>query len=376
MPAYALRVLRQNPEDPARAEPYWVEETVELDAHRSVLDALIEIKQRDGTLAVRYSCRAAICGSCGVRVNGRPDLACHRQLGVAQQRSGKGPIVVEPMGNMPVIKDLVVDMDSVHWAKIKRVQPWLIAREPVPEREYVVAHEAMVDTTQTQACIQCGACVSNCLSMEVDPLFVGPAGLAKAFRFVVDPRDSHAFERLEDLAQDPHGMYECTHCFECIEACPKGVQPMNQIMRLRRAANADHQIVDRNNGHRHEAAFVDNVRRNGLLNEADLMAGSYGGRLHPRFLPQVIQSLPLLLTGVRRRKIGREAIGHRHRKRFKELRRIFDTLSARPERVELNLYVTGYEDEPGAQGSTSAGTAADAAATATGPNPRRSAPKR
>lgn len=368
MPEYTLHIYRQNPEDDARPGPYWDRQTVELDAHRSVLDAILEIKERDGTLAIRYSCKAAICGSCGVRVNGEPHLACHTQLGTAQARAGAGPIVVEPMGNMPVIKDLVVDMDAVHWAKIKRVQPWLVPREPVPEREYLVEHERMVDVTQTQACIQCGACVSNCLSMEADPDFVGPAALAKSWRFVGDPRDSATRERLEDLAEDPHGMYECTHCFACVDACPKGVQPMNQIMRLRRAANTDHGIVDPNNGHRHEAGFVANIRRNGILNEADLMADSYGGRLHPRFLPTLLQSLPVTVKGVLRRKITRSAIGHPHRKQFKDLARIFDTITGRPKRIELNLYVSGYEDEPTAP---SGGSAQDAAATASGPNPRR-----
>ena len=105
---------------------------------------------------------------------------------------GSEPIVVEPMGNMPVIKDLIVDMDAVHWKKIQRVTPWLLPEGDPPEREYIVPHEAMVDVTQSMACIQCGACVSDCLSMEVDPLFVGPAALAKAYRFVGDPRDGAA----------------------------------------------------------------------------------------------------------------------------------------------------------------------------------------
>ena len=87
---------------------------------------------------------------------------------------------MEPMGNMPVIRDLITDMDAVHWKKIRRVTPWLLPEGPPPEREYIVPKESMVDITQTMACIQCGACVSDCLSMEVDPLFVGPAALAKA----------------------------------------------------------------------------------------------------------------------------------------------------------------------------------------------------
>ena len=151
----------------------------------------------------------------------------------------------------------------------------------------------MIDITQTMACIQCGACVSDCLSMEVDPLFIGPAALAKAYRFVGDPRDGQQEERLRDLAEDPHGIYDCTHCFNCIEACPKGVAPMSQIMRLRRIAGSDHGIDDRNNGHRHEMAFVKNIEQNGLLHEADLLPDSYGGKFHPRAVPELVSSLPV-----------------------------------------------------------------------------------
>ena len=175
------------------------------------------------------------------------------------------------MGNMPVIKDLIVDMDAVHWKKVQRVTPWLLAKQPVPEREYLVPRETMVDVTQTMACIQCGACVSDCLAMEVDPGFIGPAALAKAYRFVGDPRDDQQFERLNDLAQDPQGIFDCTHCFKCVDACPKDVNPMGQIMRLRRIATGDHHIVDQNNGERHEAAFTTLIKDNGLLWEAELL---------------------------------------------------------------------------------------------------------
>ncbi len=160
---------------------------------------------------------------------------------------------------MPVLKDLIVDMDAVHWKKIQRVVPWLLPEGSLPEREYVVPAESMIDITQSMACIQCGACVSACLSMEVDPEFVGPAALAKAYRFVGDPRDSQTEERLRDLAEDPHGIYDCTHCFACIEVCPKDVAPMSQIMRLRRRASGDYGIKDSNNGYGHEKAFVDIV---------------------------------------------------------------------------------------------------------------------
>jgi succinate dehydrogenase / fumarate reductase iron-sulfur subunit len=246
---------------------------------------------------------------------------------------------------MPVIKDLIVDMDAVHWRKIQRVTPWLLPKGDPPEREYVVPPESMIDVTQSMACIQCGACVSDCLSMEVDPLFIGPAALAKAYRFVGDPRDGEQFERLKDLAEDPHGIYDCTHCFNCIEACPKGVAPMSQIMRLRRVAGDDHGIDDRNNGHRHELAFVKNIERNGLLHEADLLPDSYGGKFHPRAVPELLDSLPSILKALQRGKVTpRKALLHPH-KAPKEVKRIFERVHEKDARYELNLYVVGYEDD-------------------------------
>jgi succinate dehydrogenase / fumarate reductase iron-sulfur subunit len=357
MPEYMLRIRRYDPESGDGA--HWDEHTVDMPGTQSVLDAILQIKDdTDGSIGIRCSCQQAICGSCGVRMNGKPGLACNTHLEEAAERGhGKGwnppdegqeseVITVEPMGNMPVIRDLIVDMDAVHWTKIQRVTPWLINKQPVPEREYVVPHDNMVDVTQTMACIQCGACVSDCLSMEIDPLFVGPAALAKAYRFVGDPRDAQQRERLEDLSEDPHGIYDCTHCFNCIDACPKGVDPMSQIMRLRRIAGSDQEINDRNNGYRHEHAFVDNIRKNGLLHEADLLPDSYGGKFHPRAVPELISSLPIAATALRRGKMTpKTALLHSH-KAPKQVKRIFDEVEGREQRNELNLYVSGYEDDP------------------------------
>jgi len=357
MPEYTLRIRRFDPQSGEAA--YWDEHTVDMPKTQSVLDALLKVRDDvDGSVGIRCSCQQAICGSCGVRMNGKPGLACNTHLGEAADRghgTGWNPpeegqrktiIDVEPMGNMPVIRDLIVDMDAVHWKKIQRVTPWLINKEPVPEREYIVPHENMVDVTQTMACIQCGACVSDCLSMEIDPLFAGPAALAKAYRFVGDPRDAEHTERLTDLAEDEHGIYDCTHCFNCIDACPKGVDPMSQIMRLRRKAGSDEQIEDRNNGYRHEHAFVQNIRKNGLLHEADLLPDSYGGKFHPRAVPELVGSLPIAAKALARGKMTvKTALLHPH-KSSKEVKQIFDDIEGREERIELNLYVTGYEDDP------------------------------
>jgi succinate dehydrogenase / fumarate reductase iron-sulfur subunit len=364
VPEYLLKIRRFDPKSGEAA--YWDEHTVELGGRQSVLDAILKVKDEvDGSVGIRCSCQQAICGSCGVRMNGKPGLACNTHLQDAAARGHgagwnpgdggpAGVIEVEPMGNMPVIRDLIVDMDAVHWKKIQRVTPYLINKQPVPEREYIVPHESMVDITQTMACIQCGACVSDCLSMEIDPLFVGPAALAKAYRFVGDPRDAEHFERLKDLSEDEHGIYDCTHCFNCIDACPKDVAPMSQIMRLRRRAGNDEKIVDRNNGHRHEDAFVTLVRDYGLLNEAELLPRSYGGnswfgKFHPAAGKELLSSLSTVLTGVLRGKVSPKIalLGHKLPKAdLNSLKSIYAKIEGRQQRVELNLYVSGYEDDP------------------------------
>ncbi len=356
---FTLKLLRYNPE--SGDAPYWQQHTVELEPHRSVLEGILQARDRfDGSIAIRCSCRQAICGSCGVRINGEPALACHTHLDAAAHGAAGGVIEVEPMGNMPVVKDLVVDMDAVHWKKVRRVTPWLVNKEPIPEREYIVPRESMVDVTQTIACIQCGACVSDCLSMEVDPDFIGPAALAKAYRFVGDPRDAEQRARLVDLSQDPAGIYDCTHCFKCVQACPKDVNPMAQIMRLRRIAGDDQHIVDRNNGYRHEHAFMKNIRRNGLLHEADLLTDSYGGKFHPRAIPELLSSVPVVLKAMMRGKVTlAKALLHQH-KAPKPVKAYFDQIDSREQRYELNLYVTGYDqDDEG----TAAAPAAAAATT-------------
>jgi succinate dehydrogenase / fumarate reductase iron-sulfur subunit len=254
---------------------------------------------------------------------------------------------------MPVIKDLIVDMEAVHWKKIRRVTPWLIAKQPVPKREYIVPRETMVDVTQSMACIQCGACVSDCLAMEVDPEFVGPAALAKAYRFVGDPRDDQHFERLKDLAEDPHGIYDCTHCFMCIDACPKDVAPMSQIMRLRRRAIHDHGIEDRNNGERHEEAFATLVRQYGLLNEVEIIPRSHAGnsslaKFKPAAAKELASSLPSIAKALLRRKVTPAAAlkPHKLAKRdLKQIDRIYEEVESHPERIELNLYITGYDED-------------------------------
>jgi succinate dehydrogenase / fumarate reductase iron-sulfur subunit len=404
MAEYTLKVRRYQPESGEGA--YWEEFKVDLDPSLSVLDGLLQAKDReDGSLSVRCSCRAAICGSCGMKVNGQSALGCKTQIGEAQEMAKKFAdatasdprtresdreiagdderdrtgaeevaIIVEPMGNMPVIKDLITDMESTHWAKIRRVTPWLLPHGEAPEREYVVEPESMIDITQSMACIQCGACVSSCLSMEADPDFIGPAALAKAYRFVGDPRDAETKERLHDLAHDPHGIYDCTHCFSCIDACPKGVAPMDQIMRLRRKAGEEG-IDDPNHGHNHEAAFVKIIEKKGTLDEGLLLQESFApgvkGKLKPSkaAIKELLGSIPTVLRAIKTGK-GRslsKLVPGIHPKlpdgAQDEVQAIYK--HAEEHREEFNIYIKGEDDvEPEPDEPTEETMAAEAAAAA------------
>jgi len=360
--SYQLKVRRYNPESGETA--YWQEFGVALDPERSVLDGILQVKDReDASVAIRCSCRAAICGSCAVKINGKTALACNTRISDAAAVAGLNqPIIVEPMNNMPVIKDLIVDMDAVHWKKVQRVVPWLLPEGDPPEREYIVDPESMIDITQSMACIQCGACVGACLSLEVDPEFIGPAALAKAYRFVGDPRDSQTEERLKDLAEDPHGLYDCTHCFACIEVCPKDVAPMSQIMRLRRKATNDFEIKDKNNGYGHEKGFVDIIEKWGTLHEAQLLPRSFGdgsmikGQTEPGAVKQLVESLPTAFRGLKSGKITpRKALLHPKLPDQKNVKHIYKEVHDRDKRIELNLYIVSENsvEEEGAQGEGS-----------------------
>jgi succinate dehydrogenase / fumarate reductase iron-sulfur subunit len=398
MAEYTIKVRRFQPE--SGEGPYWEEFNVDLDPSLSVLDGLLQAKDKeDGSLAVRCSCRAAICGSCGMKINGQSGLGCKTQIGEAQEQANKmkaatgvtaaeasspigpqspeaqdavratgqeeagegttavtteaiAPIVIEPMGNMPVIKDLITDMESTHWTKIRRVTPWLLPHGEPPEREYVVEPESMIDITQSMACIQCGACVSSCLSMEADHDFIGPAALAKAYRFVGDPRDAETRERLHDLANDPHGIYDCTHCFSCIDACPKGVAPMDQIMRLRRKAGEEG-IEDPNSGHDHEIAFVKIIEKKGTLDESLLLQESFApglkGKLKPnkRAIREMLGSIPTAIRGIKTGKMRslHKLIPGVHPKLpdQDDVKAIYKHAEEHGE--ELNLYIQGEEGE-------------------------------
>jgi succinate dehydrogenase / fumarate reductase iron-sulfur subunit len=175
--------------------------------------------------------------------------------------------VISPMGNLPVIKDLVVDM-APFWEKFKAVKPWLEEDDRPPVKEWRVQQEELDRIMKEALCIQCGCCVSECNSMEADPDFLGPAALAKAQRFVGDARDRDRAERLRML-NGPHGVWDCTRCYFCNQRCPKGVDPRDAIAKLGAEIYSEGMLSDK--AARHAQVFDVSTRATGYLLETALV---------------------------------------------------------------------------------------------------------
>ena len=330
MPQQTFVIQRYNP-DEDRA--YEQEFTVDHEPGATVLDCINDIKwSQDGTLSYRMSCRHAICGSCAIKVNGKSMLACKTQVTEAADKGD--PIRVGPMGNQTVLKDLVVDVNKF-MDQFKRAKSWLQefeGQEP-PEREYRQEKDEFDHWSHASTCIHCGACYSDCTVAAVDPTFLGPAALAKAYRFVFDSRDSKAEERLRQLSSVKGGIWDCTRCFMCVEACPKDVLPMDAIMELR--TEAIKFGVTNNHGSRHTRAFAGGVKKRGRLDEASLPILSAGLRLGA--IPELLAYTPGAIRLLRSRKLFAAAKRHGANKQGRQqIRRIFDEVRDEKHHHDVN----------------------------------------
>jgi succinate dehydrogenase / fumarate reductase iron-sulfur subunit len=267
----ALKIWRY---DSSKGERALKEYEFDAPEEATLLDCLDIVKDKmDGSLAYRKSCRMMICGSCGMRMDGAAVLACKtRMYDIAE--AGHVP-VISAMGNLPIVKDLVVDMDPF-WEKFKAMKPYLQPGYDVPEdgKEYRISQERMNHVHKESLCINCGCCVSECNAMESDPEFLGPQALAKGMRFVGDPRDARKAERLDDYATNPNGIWECTRCFFCNERCPKGVDPRDAIAKL--GAEAIKEGIDSDMGAKHAKWFIRSSETTGWLRETELVPKTQG----------------------------------------------------------------------------------------------------
>ncbi|HPM76905.1 MAG TPA: succinate dehydrogenase/fumarate reductase iron-sulfur subunit [bacterium] len=220
------------------SEPYRQEYSVELHTGMTLLDVFHTIQaEQDPTFAYRYSCRGAICGSCAVRINGAAALACKTQaLPLAEQ----GPVRIDPLGNLPTIKDLVADFDHF-WEAYDSVRPYLERAEDAHDE--VLIWTAALDAkrfdqlSRAVDCIKCASCFSDCPKRAEDDTFFGPQAAVQLFKLYVDPRDDlHTLRR--ETASSPGGVVDCDSHANCVKVCPKDVRPLRAINFVKRDLSA------------------------------------------------------------------------------------------------------------------------------------------
>ena len=224
-----LKVFRFDPD--TDREPRYDSFEIPAPKGLTVLDALFYILEKvDPSIAFRYSCRGAICGSCAMYINGSYRLACATQVSAFKNKE----IVINPLPHLQVIKDLVVDMEPF-FAKYEAIKPYLITNAPDPEKERLQSIEERKRIDEMIDCILCAACYSSCPSVWMDPKYKGPAALMKANRFNVDSRDEGKGQRLPVLDHED-GLWRCHTIFNCVEACPKKLNPTDAIQAAKRTA--------------------------------------------------------------------------------------------------------------------------------------------
>ncbi len=225
--AYTFKILRYDAQDP-ESRPLFATYRISVIPGLTVLAVLNRIRDEiDGTLAFRSSCRSAVCGSCAMVMNGKIDLACRTQVAAFATDT----IILEPLPNLEVIRDLVVDM-TPFWQMYEKIQPYLIRKSPVPEKEIPQSEAERQRIDQFVNCILCACCYGACPVLARDPDYVGPAAAAKLERFVLDSRDERPGAVLESV-NDEHGVWGCDTMFRCIDACPKDVRPTDAFVGLR-----------------------------------------------------------------------------------------------------------------------------------------------
>ena len=297
---------------------------IEVPENASVLDCLDRAKwHHDASLTYRRNCKNSICGSCAMNVNGRTALAC--ECHAKKELEGKKELVVEPLRNLPVIRDLVVDMNPF-WDALVVVEPWL-QPDKAPKKEHLQPKEEARMLDEAAACIMCGACFGACNARETEERFMGPAALARAWRYTMDSRDSRQKERLK-LCSQPHGAWDCTHCFFCTEVCPVDVKPMERIIKLRKMAMDEG--MTRNPGARHHIGFENIIEKAGWLDEIKLPVVSIG------FDP--IGQIKMVPLGMRMLIKGKMPhIRHRPLEKVKEVREIYRLLREEETRMRKSM---------------------------------------
>ena len=221
-----FRIYRYDPDKDA--QPRMQDYDVEMQpSDRMLLDALHRIKVIDDSLSLRRSCREGVCGSDSMNINGKNGLACITRLSDLKE-----PVELRPLPGLPVIRDLIVDM-SQFFKQYHSVKPYLVNNQPLPEKERLQSPAERAELDGLWECILCACCSTACPSFWWNPdKFVGPAGLLQAYRFLADSRDEATSERLDNL-EDPYRLFRCHSIMNCVDVCPKGLNPTRAIGKIK-----------------------------------------------------------------------------------------------------------------------------------------------
>ncbi|MDA9689428.1 succinate dehydrogenase iron-sulfur subunit [Betaproteobacteria bacterium] len=222
-----FKIFRYDPDKDKK--PYMQDLTVVLEnTDRMLLDALLKIKGTvDDSIAIRKSCREGVCGSDAMNINGKNGLACITNLNDLRE-----PIVLKPLPGLPVIRDLIVDMTQF-FKQYESIKPYLQNSTIPPEKERKQSPQQREELDGLYECILCACCSTSCPSFWWNPdKFVGPAGLLQAYRFIADSRDENTAERLDNL-EDPYRLFRCHTIMNCVDVCPKGLNPTKAIGKIK-----------------------------------------------------------------------------------------------------------------------------------------------
>ncbi|MDX2256191.1 MAG: succinate dehydrogenase/fumarate reductase iron-sulfur subunit [Pseudanabaenaceae cyanobacterium bins.39] len=259
-----VKIHRQASRD---ATPNYQTYQVNIDPDRTtVLDVLIKIQsEQDGSVGFRRNCRNAICGSCAMRINGRSGLACQKHVSEVLY-GDTTELAIAPMQNLPVIKDLIVDMTKF-WDNLQKVDPYVsTASRQISKTEFLQTPDQRAKLQAAANCILCGSCYSECNAAAVSDRFVGPHALAKAYRVMADNRDDRTNERVAQYNQSGY-VWDCTRCYNCNEVCPVEVQPLDRISQIKHEILSDPHLPE-STAQRHRHTMVELVKQDGWIDES------------------------------------------------------------------------------------------------------------
>ena len=221
-----FQIYRYNPDVDAKPQMKFYDVAMEP-TDRMLLDGLMRIKESDDTFAFRRSCREGVCGSDAMNINGKNGLACITKLADLRE-----PVKIMPLPGLPVIRDLIVDM-SQFFKQYHSIKPYVVNDTPPPEKERLQSPEDREELNGLYECILCACCSTSCPSFWWNPdKFVGPAGLLQAYRFIADTRDQNINERLDNL-EDPYRLFRCHSIMNCVDVCPKNLNPTRAIGKIK-----------------------------------------------------------------------------------------------------------------------------------------------